>query len=284
MKLELFEEVQSTFAHFVRLFAELPKQGNSSSLAYQHYHFHNFRAMTHTLMDSLLHINYVQLATIESDITYATSFNLVVDSDCQIVRHLMFDKIDKETQRDILQVIQTEIKVLKKDHKVVDKYVPVVFNCLNRTHKLCSIYGTVYIDTVNDHFVFNLYYLKIQTTKQDNSLEFNYYLKDKTKHKNIYNQLIKEKNIDNKKLLSILEANNIVQKDFEENIQYFYGDNFESYKNKERLIKSLELLFFTDSNIKDIALQCGYTSPFTILRLYQQSNRLNNNAIIRYAY
>lgn len=284
MKLELFEEVQSTFARFVRLFAALPEEGNPLSLAYQHYHFQNFKAMTQTLMDTLLHINYAQLATIEQDITYATSFNIVVDQQGQVIRQHQFDKIDKQTQQDILQVITTEVNALQINNRAINNYLPVVFNCLNRTNKLCSIYGTVYIDSVENHFIFNLHYLKIKTQEQDDALEFDYYLKDKTKHKKVYDQLVKEKNIDDKKLLLILNTHNITKESFDENLQYFYGDTFENFRKKERLIKSLELLLFTDSKITDIATKCGYSSPFPIYRLYHQSNKLNNNAIIRYVH
>lgn len=283
MKLELFEEIQTTFARFVRKFCEIPKQGNAVSLAYQNYHFHSFKAMTQTLTDALLHVNYAQFNTIEDNIVYNTSFAIVLDKHVNIIRHIAFDKIDEQTQQDILQVIKLEIDNLSLEQSTNEHYLPIVMNCLNRTNKLCSIYGTIYVDQANQHYILNLNYLKVQTQDEDSSLEFNYYLKDKAKTKDIYTQIKNEPNIDLKKILNILQTQNTTLEEFESNINYFYGDCLDSYSEKERILRSLELVLFSDNTMDQIASVCGYNSPVTLLRVYHQSNRLNNNAIIRYA-
>lgn len=219
MKLELFEEIQSTFQRFVRNFVKIIPYGNLNSLAFQHYQFNNFKAMTSTLFEALLHINYAQLQKSEDKITNSTPFSLTLDESYSLIREIEFSKINRDKQIKILEAIQQEIKD-KFSNQPVNTYTSITFNCLDRTKQMCALVGTIHI-SANKEFTVNLFFLKIETQLDDLLLDFNFYLKDKNKHLTIYNTLSDTETADDIKLLSLLQNHQLSLHEFEENIIYF---------------------------------------------------------------
>lgn len=281
MKLELFEEIQRTLKHFVRHFSKITPFGNLNSLAFQHYHFNNFKAMTCTLFEALLHINYAQLQKSENQITYKTPFSLTLDSSLELIREIEFSKIQQDKRNKILAAVQAEIKEKFLKHPV-NTYTCINFNCLDRTKQMCALIGTIHLSE-NNEFTVNLFYLKIETQQEELLLDFNFYLKDKNKHQTIYNTLLETETADDIKLLTLVHNNNLSIKEFEENIVYFYGDNLANYRKKERFLKSLELLLFSQNSIEDIAKTCEkIRSPYSLTHFFNSKRSSKNNAVIRY--
>ncbi|WP_158962900.1 hypothetical protein [Myroides fluvii] len=281
MKLELFEEVQHTLQHFVRHFSKIAPCGNLNSLAFQHYHFNNFKAMTSTLFEALLHINYAQLQKSENKITYRTPFSITLNHACELIREIEFSKIEQDKREKILAAVQQEIKD-KYHHLPVNTYTCIHFNCLDRTKQMCSLVGTIHLSE-NREFTVNLFYLKIETQLEDLLLDFNFYLKDKNKHQTIYHHLVETETADDIKLLSLLQQHNLSLEDFKNNIVYFYGDTLANYQRKERFLKSLELLLFSPNSMEEINRTCERTqSPYSLTQFFNSPRSAKNNAVIRY--
>ena len=281
MKLELFEEVQSTLQHFVRHFAKIFSHENLNSLAYQYYHFNNFKAMTSTLFDALLHINYAQLQKSEDKITYSTPFSITLNSNYELIREIEFSKIDANKQNKILAAVRQEIKDKFRDQPV-NTYSCMTFNCLDRTKQMCALVGTIHISE-NKEFTVNLFYLKIETQLEDLLLDFNYYLKDKIKHQTIYHNLLETETADDIKLLSLLQNQNLSLEEFKNNIVYFYGDTLVNYQRKERFLKSLELLLFSQNSMEEIEKTCKKTrSPYSLNQFFSSPRNSRTNTVIRY--
>ncbi|MBB1140407.1 hypothetical protein [Myroides sp. WP-1] len=281
MKLELFEEVQRTLQHFVRHFAKIFPHGNLNSLAFQHYHFNNFKAMTSTLFEALLHINYAQLQKSEDKITYNTPFSITLNDSYELIREIEFSKINSEKQVKILAAVRQEIKD-KFHQQPPNTYTSITFNCLDRTKQMCALVGTIHISE-NREFTVNLFYLKIETHLEDLLLDFNFYLKDKNKHQSIYNNLVETETADDIKLLSLLQNHNLSLEEFNTNILYFYGDTLSNYQRKERFLKSLELLLFSQNSMEEIKKSCEETrSPYSLTQFFSSTRNARTNAVIRY--
>lgn len=281
MKLELFEEVQSTLQHFVRHFSKIAPCGNLNSLAFQYYHFNNFKAMTSTLFEALLHINYAQLQKSEDKITYKTPFSLTLDDSLALIREIEFSEIKQDKREKILAAVRQEIKD-KFSHQPVNTYTNIHFNCLDRTKQMCSLVGTIHI-APNREFTVNLFYLKIETQLEDLLLDFNFYLKDKNKHQTIYNHLVKTETADDLKLLTLLQQHHLSLEEFKNNILYFYGDTLANYQRKERFLKSLELLLFSPNSMEEINKTCEETrSPYSLTQFFSSPRSSRTNAVIRY--
>ncbi|MGG5578450.1 hypothetical protein ACPDHL_14070 [Myroides sp. C15-4] len=281
MKLELFEEVQSKLTHFVRHFVKIAPCGNLNSLAFQHYHFNNFKAMTSTLFEALLHINYAQLQKSEDKITYSTPFSLTLNESQELIREIEFSKIKQDKQGKILRAVQQEIKD-KFNDQPANSYGNITFNCLDRSKQLCALVGTIHISE-NREFTVNLFYLKIDTPLEDLLLDFNFYLKDKNKHLSIYNTLLDSETTDDIKLLSLLQQHQLSLLEFKENMVYFFGDTLLNYQKKERFLKSLELLLFSPNSMEEIAKTCEKKrTPYTLSQFFNSTRSAKNNAVIRY--
>lgn len=281
MKLELFEEVQSTLQHFVRHFSKIAPCGNLNSLAFQHYHFNNFKAMTSTLFEALLHINYAQLQKSEDKITYNTPFSLTLNESLGLIREIEFTRIKQDKREKILAAVRQEIKD-KFSHQPANTYTNIHFNCLDRTKQMCSLVGTIHIST-NREFTVNLFYLKIETQLEDLLLDFNFYLKDKNKHQTIYHNLLQTETADDLKLLSLLQNHNLSLEEFHNNFLYFYGDTLTNYQRKERFLKSLELLLFSQNSMEEIKKTCEETrSPYSLNQFFSNPRSSRANAVIRY--
>ncbi|TDS64186.1 helix-turn-helix transcriptional regulator [Myroides indicus] len=281
MKLELFEEVQSNFERFVKRFVSLPIKGNPSSLAYQHYHFHYFQAMASIIIDAMTHINYAQLGKEENNIVYSQSFSISLNSQGALKKQIFFDKLDQQSQKSILKTIIQKLDTLQVLNSK-NKYQSIRFDCLNRENKLCMICGTLLIDSNSNSYIFDLHYLKIKTDYDDMFLAPDYYLNDKIKLQHIYQSLSEIKSLDETTLLSVLKQNDLAEDDFKANVLYYFGDDFKEYLRKKRLMKSLEMLLFTDNTIFEIADSCGYKSSYPLFRAYYQMHFLQNKALIRY--
>ncbi|MDM1408753.1 hypothetical protein [Myroides sp. DF42-4-2] len=281
MKLELFEEVQSKLTHFVRHFVKITPYGNLNSLAFQHYHYNNFKAMTSTLFEALLHINYAQLQKSEDKITYSTPFSLTLNESQELIREIDFSKIKLDKQRKIRCAVQQEIKE-KFSNQPANSYSSISFNCLDRSKQMCALVGTIHISE-NREYTVNLFYLKIDTQLEDLLLDFNYYLKDKNKHLCIYNTLLESETAHDIKLLSLLQQQQLSPEDFEENFIYFFGDTLLDYQKKERFLKSLELLLFSPNSMEEIAKTCEKKrTPYTLSQFFNSARSSRNNAVIRY--
>jgi len=280
MKLELFEEVQSTLYYFVRHFSKIAPCRNLNSLAFQHYHFNNFKAMTSTLFEALLHINYAQLQKSEDKIRYSTPFSLTLNDSLSLVREIDFAKIQHDKRAKILAAVHQEIRD-KWRHQPPNTYGSIHFNCLDRTKQMCALVGTIYIST-NGEYTLNLFYLKIETELEDLLLDFNFYLKDKNKHQTIYTKLLETENADDIKLLSLLQEHHLSLEEFTSNMLYFYGDTLTNYQRKERFLKSLELLLFSQNSMEEIKETCEEVqSPYSLTQFFSNPRRARN-AVIRY--
>lgn len=281
MKLELFEEVQSTLQHFVRHFSKIAPCGNLNSLAFQHYHFNNFKAMTSTLFEALLHINYAQLQKSEDKIRYNTPFSLTLNNTLELIREIDFAKIQEDKREKILAAVRQEIQD-KFRQQPANTYSSIHFNCLDRTKQMCALVGTIHIST-NQEFTINLFYLKIETPLEDLLLDFNFYLKDKNKHQTIYHKLLETEPADDIKLLSLLQEHHLSLEEYKNNILYFYGDTLANYQRKERFLKSLELLLFSQNSMEEIQQTCEEVrSPYSLTQFFSNPRSARNNAVIRY--
>lgn len=281
MKKELFQEIEVTYCRFLRKFCDLPQEGNPLSLAYQSYHYNNFKALTTTLNDALHHVNYAQINTFEEDIVFNTTFNIVLDQEGKMIRNIQFDCLTTDTKLEINTILQKQVSLLTDTQINSNSYVPIIYDCLNNKDRFCMLYGTLFIDAINLNYVFNLNYVKILAENEINAIEKTKIKKDKIDL--IYNQIKQHSLLDLKQLINILQVHSVSLDEFENSMHCYYGDSVEIFSKKEQMLKSLELILFTRNNINEIANACGYKSPISLYRIYHQSNKLNNNAIIRYA-
>lgn len=281
MKKELFKEIEVTYCRFLRKFCDLPQKGNPSSLAYQSYHYNNFKALTTTLKDALHHVNYAQINTFEQDILFNATFNIVLDQEGKMIRNIHYDRLTMDMQLEINTILQRQLNTIADTQINDNSYIPITYDCLKDKDKFCMLYGTLFIDTKSLNYVFNLNYIKISAEEPIHTLRLTKVKKDKIDL--IYNQIKQHNILDLKQLINFLQVQSISLDDFEDSMQCYYGDNLEIFTRKEQILKSLELILFTRNNINEIANACGYKSPISLYRIYHQSNKLNNNAIIRYA-
>ncbi len=282
MKLELFEEVSDTLAKFIKEFVDIPSSANKYSIAWQRFHYNFFKSMTTSLFESMLHLNYATILNHKQDIQYAQAFSMVVDSNYNIINTIDFESIDEVTKYNVMDVVIAECKS-QRDHWQENQYHFIKFNCLNRTNKLCTISGTVLKDFQNNKFIFNLFYINIKTNLNDVHLEIDFYMKDKSKYNEIYQQLITSNSLSEKELKELLYQKGVSESTFKEDFMYFYGDNFWDYYNKERYIRGLQLLFFTKDSLYEIATQCGFESIKPMYVKYIRANHLKKHSLIRYS-
>ncbi len=281
MKLELFTEVQSKLRSFVRQFLDIPINGNLNSKAFQHYHFNCFKALTKTVLQAMVHINYVQLKRNINNISHANAFALTFDANFQLIREYDFQFIQPEKQTIITNVVAQELKE-KLQNKPKNYYSSIDFECLDRNKQLCTLNGTVFI-TDKGEFVVNLFYFRIMTSQEDYLLNLNFFLKDKSKHEKIYKKILETNDAYEVKLLEILYNNNLTKEEFNENIQFFFGDCLKRFKQKERFLKSLELLLFSKYSHERILEVCNlHNSPYTLNHFFDRTLNKTNTTIIRY--
>jgi len=145
------------------------------------------------------------------------------------------------------------------------------------------LYGSFLYSYIPLTWEISFIFSKLETQLDDLLLNFNYYLKDKNKHLTIYNTLLENGTADDKKLLILLNKNNLSNKEFQENMMYFFGDTLEDYQRKERFLKSLELILFSKNSLEEISSTCKQKrSPYNIAQFFSNTKYPKNNAVIRY--
>lgn len=283
MKLELFTEVQSKLRSFVKKFIEIPINGDLNNKAFQHYHFNCFKALTGTVLQAMVHINYVQLKRNINNISNANAFSLRFNDNFKLIEEYDFEFIQEDKQKPIIDIIIQELK--QKFHKKPNNFYSIMdFECSNRNKQLCTLNGTIFISEKRE-FVINLFYFRLVTNEEENLLSLNFFLKDKSKHKKIYNKLLESDNSYDTELLELLYTNNLTKDEFNDNIYFFFGDCLKRFKQKERFLKSLELLLFSKYSQERIFEVCKlHNSPYKLNQFFDQTLKTTNTAIIRYNF
>jgi len=282
MTLELFEELSDVLGGFIEKFAGLNIETNKHSLAWQRFHYNYFDSMTTTLYQSLMHINYATLKDHQSEVKYAQSFSLVLDNECKLIREVNFEKIAPEAKEQITKVLATDLPILNK-HLSSDEYHYVRFNCLNRKDRLCALGGIFFRDSHKGELILNLFYLNLRNEGNDSLLEIDFYMKDKNKYLKFYNQLASNKINTIEGLTEFINDKELSLEEFNNDFIYFFGEEYLTFHEKRKYIRSLEMVFFTKNSFKEIADHCGYHSSEYLIKKYQTFESNGATPIIRYS-
>ncbi|MHC5309309.1 hypothetical protein ACYSNM_04420 [Myroides sp. LJL116] len=270
----LCNKVDSFMAHFEKV--PIPKQ----SIAWDHFYHNYFSSMSNTILNCIIDLNYAKAKEHFKTPKQIFTTTLCYDQNNQLVRHIGLDAHSAIQQTHLLEYIQSQLNNFRATSQQ-DSYT--LFNCTcytnpNKTESFL-ITGFINQNSKNEHITLHL--VSVQTNLQQhlnskNSVINSY--KDPKNLKELKNQIALEHGSCIDSLCEKWEATPGQLSDY---FKTHFGFDIPTVQQKERALKGLELILFSDMDLQKIATELCFTN-WEELNQYLTQNMQINLPLIRY--
>lgn len=240
-------------AHFEKV--PIPKQ----SKAWDHFYHNYFASMSSTILNCIIDLNYAKAKEHFKTPKQIFTTTLCFDQNNQLIRHIGLDAHNISQQSYLLAYIQTQLNNFRATAQQ-DSYT--LFNCTyysnaSKTENFL-ITGFINQNSKNGHLTLHL--VNMQVNPQQNSSANNYTptsYNDTKNLKDLKKQIALEHNfcVD-----TICEKWEVSPRQLSDYFKTHFGFDTPIVQQKERVLKSLELILFSDMDLQKIATELSFSN------------------------
>lgn len=277
MNQQLFDSLCNKVDNFIEHFEKVPLRVKQSGMPWEQFYFNYFTSMTTVLANSFHYLNYALLQDNKKSIDHIC---LTFNSNNELIRGFNLDLNNNSNHQTIVNYIKKKLPLYRQT-KQRDQYQKFLYKNTPDSINNFFVSGTSYVDNKSENITFNIFSVFFKPQIEKEKINFTI-TKSKENCQEIQNDFTALNDCSVNALSTICSKYNIDESELDNHFMYYFGDTLLGFCRKERLIKSLELLFFTNLGIKDIAQECGYKDWNELQNLIHKIPTLENLPIIRY--
>lgn len=272
MEQVLFEELIEIVNLFWRRYAELPFTSRYSGYSRAAY-FKQSNAMLSTLLQFCIASNFVRLDKHSIQSLLKHRFSVEYHLFFKTWKWIEADKLSEKYKQNILDHLSYYIRKVSKK-KINPQIIGInIISSPEATHYICGIMRRF---QTKEKLIFFLYAIENQYTSD---IQPNFHFTDKKKLKQAYKQYFENPT---QNLSEYIRQQGFRYKGFQKSFQECFGVTFYQYFLQHRLLRSLELLMFTDKSHKVIAHECGFSDYSHYIKTFKRLSGLNLKDIPRF--
>lgn len=277
MKMQQYQALSNKVDSFISLFEKVPIPNSTQSIAWEHFYHNYFNSLSCTVVNCIFHLDYAKARTHIKSPEHTHTITLHFDSQDRLIRHLGLDLQKQPHHSLLLNDIKNKL-VFFRLFKKQDSYTQFNCNLLKGSNENENFLVTGFINQNSKTKSITIHLVAIQLDNNNNNSD-SFYPATQTPfniEKNLKAFIEQDKH---KAIQDLCIKLSMSKEELDQHFLDNYGVDIPTAFEKERILKCVEQILFSDLDLQKIARNYSFESWHELNEILQETIPLQ---LIRY--